>query len=171
MDGDLTVENEIERRWVPNHIPDAIMREIKTGRIRTLLINQGYIPDENGSRLRNEIEQGVHRYYLTWKEGEGMIRPEHEMVLTQERFMSGWKHVTCQLWKTRYFIPFRNRMLQLNIYLGPLKGYMQIEVEFKTEEEAHAFVAPEWFGEEVTDDKRHGNHSLACYGIPDGEAA
>jgi adenylate cyclase len=40
------------------------------------------------------------------------------------------------------------------------------EVEFASEEAAHAFEAPEWFGAEVTDDARFKSQRLASEGAP-----
>jgi CYTH domain-containing protein len=37
---------------------------------------------------------------------------------------------------------------------------MMAEVEFPSEDEAMAFTAPEWFGEEVTLDKRYHNSEM-----------
>ncbi|MEK7471776.1 MAG: hypothetical protein AAB624_00860 [Patescibacteria group bacterium] len=41
------------------------------------------------------------------------------------------------------------------------------EVEFNSTEEAEAFVAPDWFGADVTEDKRYGNGDIAKNGFPE----
>ena len=43
---------------------------------------------------------------------------------------------------------------------------MNVEVEFPTLKDAFLFDAPEWFGAEVTEDRRYSNASLVKYGIP-----
>jgi adenylate cyclase len=39
-------------------------------------------------------------------------------------------------------------------------------VEFASTQAAKSFVPPAWFGEEVTEDSRYNNVSLALYGVP-----
>lgn len=41
------------------------------------------------------------------------------------------------------------------------------EVEFSTLKEAEEFNAPDWFGEDVTSDKRYGNGDIAEHGFPE----
>ena len=36
-----------------------------------------------------------------------------------------------------------------------------IEIEFKSEKEAYSFLAPDWFGKEITGVKKYSNSSLA----------
>jgi CYTH domain-containing protein len=38
---------------------------------------------------------------------------------------------------------------------------MLVEVEFPSEAAARAFVPPDWFGEDVTGDRRYRNRTLA----------
>ena len=47
---------------------------------------------------------------------------------------------------------------------------MTAEIEFPDEATALAFDAPDWLGEDVTDDKRYANRVLATDGIPSGPA-
>jgi adenylate cyclase len=39
------------------------------------------------------------------------------------------------------------------------------EVEFSNEAESNEFIPPQWLGQEVTDDKRYKNQSLALCGV------
>jgi CYTH domain-containing protein len=43
---------------------------------------------------------------------------------------------------------------------------MNVEVEFPDEKTALLFTPPDWFGQEVTQDKRYTNGSLSKFGIP-----
>lgn len=95
-----------------------------------------------------------------------MSRIEDEKEITEDIFNAKWKNVCCSLKKTRYFITFNETLYELNIFHGNLDGYIQIEVEFKTHEDALAFIPPAWLGKEVTDDKAHNNSTLAKYGLP-----
>ena len=52
------------------------------------------------------------------------------------------------------------KTIELDIYDGPLAGLMVAEVAFADEQRAGAFVAPDWFGGDVTDDVRYKNQTL-----------
>ena len=43
---------------------------------------------------------------------------------------------------------------------------MTTEVEFSSMEAAEKFVAPAWFGRDVSEGKAYKNTSLSLYGIP-----
>lgn len=154
---------EHERRFVPklSELPFVFSN------YPMVSIIQGYLEDGRGTRLRDERDtKGQHTYLLTRKTGEGVSRTEDEQEISATEFRRPWEEVKCSLIKDRYFIKWDDVNLQLNIFHGKLEQYVQIEVEFASREEALAFVPPAWFGPEVTDDKRHGNYSLAKNGMP-----
>lgn len=163
MQKQTAIPMEHERRFFPNilDIPMQFRAYPSSG------IEQGYLADGHGTRIRSELKDDVMSFTQTRKTGEGVSRPEDEHQISVPTFADMWENIECSLRKTRYFIPWKGVVVQLNIFHGPLQGYIQIEVEFDTAEEAAAFVPPEWFGPEVTDDKRHGNYSLAKNGKPE----
>jgi len=55
---------------------------------------------------------------------------------------------------------------EVDSYEGGLEGLITVEVEFDSVDAAQRFVAPEWFGRDVTGDKRWSNASLARDGLP-----
>lgn len=64
--------------------------------------------------------------------------------------------------KNRYDIPLYDGLIaELDIYHGDLEGLIIVETEFKTEEQADSFIVPDWFGEEITENKRYKNKNLA----------
>ena len=63
--------------------------------------------------------------------------------------------------KTRYYIPFGEHTIELDVYEGRHKGLVVAEVKFENEEDAHNFKAPNWFGKEITYDKSYKNMMLA----------
>lgn len=154
---------EHERRFIPdlNKLPF----DYRTFPMKS--IRQGYLEDEQKTRLRDECDTDNNHVCLeTRKTGCGISRREDECEIPKDELETRWKDISCSLDKTRYFIPWEGVEVELNIFHGPLEGYAQIEVEFPTREDAIAFVPPDWLGEEVTDDKTHGNHHLAKYGLP-----
>jgi CYTH domain-containing protein len=42
---------------------------------------------------------------------------------------------------------------------------MLVEVEFASVDEANAFIAPDWFGEDVTEDGRYHNSYMSRHGL------
>lgn len=157
-----TIPFEHERRFFPDM--NALPFDFKDYPKESIL--QAYLEDGLRTRIRDTNDSEGHRYTQTRKTGEGVSRPEDEGAITQDEFDNLRKQAACSLVKTRYFVTWDGIDIQLNVYHAGLDGYVQIEVEFKTHEEAMAFIPPAWLGLEVTDDEAHGNYSLAKYGLP-----
>jgi len=145
---------EIERKWVVTVLPSLeglACREIVQGYLET---------NEPGVevRLRNDGEG----FFRTEKRGAGMERTEVEVPITRAEFDTLWPFTEGRrVEKTRYLIPFEDFVVELDVYGGRLSGLVVAEVEFRTSRDATVFSPPEWFGPEVTDDKRYKNHSWA----------
>lgn len=156
---------EIERKFLIKELPKNLEQyEIKT-------IKQAYISTNPTIRIRQQNDE----YILTVKGSGKMKRQEFELELTKEQFENLWKKIEGgYISKKRYIIPFlgdenlseRELTIELDIYEGQLQGFMNVEVEFSTLNDAILFEPPNWFGEEVTNDKRYSNASLVKYGIP-----
>ena len=54
---------------------------------------------------------------------------------------------------------------ELDIFEEDLKGLVIVEVEFDSVEEANAFSAPDWFGEDVTNSGKYHNSYLSQHGL------
>ena len=64
--------------------------------------------------------------------------------------------------KVRYLIPLEDgHVAELDIFQGTLAPLRLIEVEFESIEEAESFVAPEWFGDDVTNSTEYHNSNLS----------
>ena len=64
--------------------------------------------------------------------------------------------------KIRYRIPDgQGYTIELDVFKGVYEGFVMAEVEFPDIESADAYCPPEWFGEEVTMDKRFHNSTLS----------
>jgi adenylate cyclase len=68
--------------------------------------------------------------------------------------------------KTRHRIPFGIHLIELDVFADELEGLVFAEVEFDSADALAAFEPPPWFGQEVTDDGRYTNASLALRGRP-----
>ncbi|MEI3162374.1 MAG: CYTH domain-containing protein [Lachnospirales bacterium] len=149
---------EIERKFLIKNLPDNIENFTKHE------IKQGYISTNPTIRVR----QWDENYILTVKGSGTMKKIEYELDLTKEQFDNLWKKVEGNtIEKTRYIIPIENNLkAELDIYKGFLAGFMNVEVEFLSTKDAILFNCPDWFGQEVTQDRRYSNASLAKFGKP-----
>lgn len=123
-------------------------------------IEQAYLCTEPVVRIRKEDDQ----YYLTYKSKGLLAREEANLPLNQQAY----QHLLSKadgiiLTKRRYLIPLTGTSYtaELDLFSGHYQGLMLVEVEFETEEQANAFVPPEWFGEEVTFSGEYQNSRLA----------
>ena len=64
--------------------------------------------------------------------------------------------------KVRYVIPEKDGLsIELDVFKAPYEGLLLAEVEFPTEEAAHAYQPPKWFGEDVTYSTEYHNSTLS----------
>jgi CYTH domain-containing protein len=112
---------------------------------------------------------GQNRHVLTIKTGSGRNRLEIERDLGADEFEALWDAATdLRIVKRRHRIDLGDGLTaELDLYDGELEGRRLVEVEFEDDAAADDFVAPDWFGREVTDDNRYTNSSLARSGWPD----
>lgn len=148
---------EIERKYLVKEIPtDLDQYEIKK-------IAQGYLCTEPVVRIRRSNND----YYMTYK-GDGlMVREEYNLPLTEEAYTHLRPKIDGLLIaKTRYLIPLDDKLTaELDIFEEDLKGLVIVEVEFDSVEEANAFSAPDWFGEDVTNSGKYHNSYLSQHGL------
>lgn len=87
---------------------------------------------------------------------------EVEVELHPAEFDTLWRLTKGRrLRKTRYELPYRRLMMEVDVYHGRLRGLVVAEVEFSSERERRAFTAPDWVGREVSSDTRYDNRRLA----------
>ena len=146
---------EIERKFLVKKLPDNL-KQYPFEKIR-----QGYIyinPDGSEERLRSK----GGRLYRTHKSGGFEIREEKEIEISKKEFEADWpKTANRVIEKTRYYIPFKNIKIELDIYIGKLDGLVVVEVEFDSEEQSRSFNPPDWFDMEVTNDANFKNKNLS----------
>lgn len=134
-------------------------------------IQQGYLAAEGDVEVRIRLVAGAAT--LTVKAGAGLQRTEVDVPI-HEAAAALWPHT-----EGRRIDKIRHRVIvdatveptvvaDVDVYRGPLDGLCTVEVEFATVAAARAFVAPAWFGREVTAEPAWRNGSLARRGIPDG---
>jgi adenylate cyclase len=149
---------EIERKFLLDAAPAIIERQTPT-RIR-----QGYLAITDDTEVRVRSRDGD--YVLTVKGGRGLVRREANIPLTADQFDELWPLTAGRrINKRRWVIPYDAVELEIDVFDDELDGLVIVEVEFSSEQASAAFVAPDWFGPEVTDDNRYRNAALATEGL------
>lgn len=143
---------EIERKFLVKRIPEDLAQ------YPCRRISQAYVCTDPVIRVRRKDED----YILTIK-GEGFLqREEFELPLQKEQYKRLLaKAEGRSIAKDRYCIPFDGHTIELDIFAPPFDPLVLAEVEFASVEEANAFVAPDWFGEEVTHENEYTNAAIS----------
>jgi adenylate cyclase len=146
---------EIERKFLVRRLPNNLKRS------RCLTIQQGYLATESAGR-QVRLRKTGRTASLTFKVGRGAHREEREIKLSPKQFAALWPGTAGRrLQKMRYEIPWKNLLIDLDIYRGRHAGLVVAEVEFPNSASCRRFKAPWWFGREVTGEKRYSNVRLA----------
>lgn len=144
---------EIERKFIPKDLPEDL------NQFQHHKIEQAYLNTAPVVRIRKQDDE----YFLTYKGGGMMAREEYNLYLNKESY----DHLLTKadgniITKTRFMIPIHDGLTaELDIFEGRFAGMMLIEVEFESVEQANNFTPPEWFGQDVTNDKRYHNSYLS----------
>ncbi len=146
---------EIERKFLVRKLPDDLTSYPRKS------ILQGYLVSlDDGLQVR--LRKSGEKYLLTYKRGTGNVREEREIELNAEQFDALWPATEGKrLVKTRYEIPFGDRVVEIDVYHEKHEGLVVAEVEFDEEKAAKNFQPPEWLGDDVTGDPRYSNQLLA----------
>jgi adenylate cyclase len=109
------------------------------------------------------------RYFETFKGVGRLQRRGLEIPLSHDQVHVLWPGTEGgRIEKTRYQIDSVGEAIELNLFRGSLEGLVLAEIEFASREASEEFERPDWLGEEVTDDVRFKNQSLAQQGAPNG---
>lgn len=147
---------EIERKYLVKALPENLER------YEQKRISQGYLCTNPVVRIRRSNDA----YFLTYK-GKGlMAREEHEFPLSAEAFEHLLPKIDGILIdKIRYLIPLdETHTAELDVFQGTLAPLRLVEVEFASIEESEQFIAPEWFGDDVTNSGEYHNSNLSKRG-------
>jgi adenylate cyclase len=154
------LSSEIERKFFVAKLPEDLQQQYHSYEIK-----QGYLlMTPNGAELR--LRQAGEKYSLGVKSGGDLERREGELNIDAELFRELWPATDGRrLEKVRYLIPLGEATVELDIYGGKLEGLVLAEVEFSSVEQSAAFVPPDWFGREVTADRRYKARELVARGL------
>jgi len=144
---------EIERKFLIKQLPD----NLTDYPFQTL--EQAYLCTEPVVRIR----RSDNTYMLTYKSKGLMSREEYNLPLTAQSYAHLKKKADGNIiQKKRYQIPLEGSLTtELDLFELPFQDLILAEVEFSSEEQANAFLPPDWFGEEVTWSTEYHNSTLS----------
>ena len=150
---------EIERKFLLDGLPPALKFARRTA------ILQGYVAVDGDTEVR--VRRTPGGAWLTIKHGGGGVRVEEELRLDERQADALWALTEGRrVQKTRRVMRVDGADVEVDEYAASLDGLVVAEVEFIDEAAAQAFVAPPWFGRELTGDPAYSNRSLATHGLP-----
>src|SRR5437660_9062765 len=115
---------EIERKFLLKELPPGL------NCFRSYPIAQGYLANEPGGRHVRLRKKGKTAS-LTFKVGRGSSREEREIRLGPKQFATLWPATRGRrLRKTRYEMPWKHFLIEIDVYRGKNKGLVVAEVEF-----------------------------------------
>jgi len=161
----MSGQSEIERKYLVARCPplDGLASET---------VRQGYITGPEDS-VEVRLRQKGQGHFITVKSGGTLERAEYETGIDAARFDALWPATAGRrIEKTRHVgtLP-GGEVFELDIFEGALAPLMLVEVEFTSLDAAHAFTAPDWFGADVTEDRRYKNKALATQPPPNAGSA
>src|SRR5438034_10932524 len=146
---------EIERKFLLKRLPDKLERS------RRYVIAQDYLATEPAGRQVRLRKKGKTAS-LTFKVGRGAHREEREIKLSPKQFAALWPATAGRrLSKLRYEIPWKNLLIEIDIYRGRHAGLVVAEVEFPNRTTCRKFEPPSCFGRGGSAGKRYSTVKVA----------
>lgn len=157
---------EIERKFTIKNLPDNL------DSYDFHIIEQAYLNTAPVIRVRKQDDE----YFLTYK-GKGlMAREEYNLPLDETSYHHLLEKADGNvISKKRYLIPITNPqfttdfvplstpelVIELDVFAPPFAPLIMAEVEFSSVEMANAFIAPDWFDEDVTNNPAYHNSNMS----------
>lgn len=142
---------EIERKFMIEDFPNHL--EL----LKSAYVEQGYVSANPEVRIRHGIDEitGKENYTLTIKGDGTLSREEIETDVDKSFYEQVVKfiHKPMITKKYRCYLLGGHRLEVSLVDEGTEHEFCYAEIEFPSEEEANAFVKPEFLGEEVTEDE------------------
>lgn len=146
---------EIERKFMLKD--DSWMKDISNSK----QITQGYLFDngEINSRVRI-IDNNKALITIKISTGESIARQEYEYEIPLQDGQEMLK--ACgnnYIEKTRHEVIYDNKIWEIDVFENRLQGLIVAEIELNSKTEN--INIPKWIGDEITQDRKYSNASLA----------
>lgn len=165
--GDGGTGRELERKFLLDGGLSAVPAHVE--RLTSAELRQGYLAIDGDVSVRVR-EAGDCTLTVKWRTASDAPgeRGELEWTISPQRFESAWPATAGRrIVKTRHRLGLDGHTVELDEFHDRLDGLAVAEVEFDSVDGLRSFVPPPWFGDEVTDDRRYTNASLAVHGLPE----
>lgn len=130
---------------------------------------QGYITTTGSATVR--IRLAGDKAFVTIKGKPNAQAPlsrteyEYEIPYAEGTEMLDTLCAPEQIEKTRYKVPHKGHIWEIDVFHGANEGLVLAEIELNSENEP--FEPPNWLGEDVSLDPRYKNTALAVHPRPD----
>ncbi len=156
---------EIERKFLINEIPEEIWSCEKQEILQWYFKNY-----KKNIRIRQTITikkwRKFTKYYMTQKQGKWLVRQEDEKEISEKQFNDYREFAKDnQIKKTRYLLPYKKHIIEINQFHDKLDWLWMAEVEFPSIKESQKFTPPSRCFKEITEQKEANNSYLAVYGM------
>lgn len=157
---------EIERKYTLKKLPENLES------FPCRIIEQAYLNTNPVVRVRRDNDD----FYLTYKGSGMMAREEYNLPLNKESYehllekadgnIISKKRYVLPIEKPQFvegFVPIDGTRLEieLDVFAAPFAPLIMAEVEFPSIEMADAFIAPDWFDEDVTLNPEYHNSNMS----------
>ncbi|WP_025692252.1 CYTH domain-containing protein [Paenibacillus zanthoxyli] len=154
---------EIERKFLLPEFPQQLVQEGKLCIHSRQRIEQTYLaidgPQELRVRKLEDLSSGELHYTHTFKNGLGISREEIEYEISQGLYEQMIRAVRAvPLIKERITGEWDGITVEIDIY-DQLKLSV-VEIEFHSLEEAQSFTPPDWFGLDISEEKKYSNKTV-----------
>ncbi|KOR87920.1 CYTH domain-containing protein [Paenibacillus solani] len=154
---------EIERKYLLDAYPDALIQEGIIKVEKEVLIEQTYLALDGDQELRvrkiTDPSSGQVEYTHTFKKGWGIAREEVEFAISEGLYDQVVKaHAAIPLTKRRVTARLGDTIIEIDDYAQI--DMLVLEVEFSSMEAADSFVPPAWFGQDISTDKQYSNKKV-----------
>ncbi len=121
---------------------------------------QFYLAIDQRSNVRIRIEDGVGAWLTVKSAQSGATRSEFEYPIPiEDAEQMTAMAVGAVIAKVRHIVPFAGLDWEVDEFAGDNEGLVIAEVELASQDQS--LELPRWVGQEVTNDKRYYNASLA----------
>ena len=154
---------EIERKFLLPEYPEQLINDGEIKIMTSQNIDQTYLAIDGGQELRvrkiTDLDSGEVTYTHTFKNGKGISREEIEYFISEGLYNQMIEAVNAvPLIKKRLTGIWNGTTIEIDVY-NQLELSV-LEVEFDSLEEAESFNAPEWFGEDVSTERKYSNKTV-----------
>jgi adenylate cyclase len=154
---------EIERKFLLPQFPSVLIEEEELRVLSEQKIEQTYLAMDENQELRVrrlvDLASGEVSYTHTFKLGNGLSREEIEYSISEsiyEQVIMAFGFVP--LTKNRITAEWNGRIIEIDTY--DQIELSVLEVEFDSEEAANSFMAPEWFGKDISSERQYSNKKV-----------